>query len=558
MADVVKSTQMDTYYVLNSKIQIEFDIGAGNKSTNSTPITYRIYIINNDSGYDGQRWLTSNSPQASLTFGGSNISVTPNSFTIVGTGATNNKDFATIASGTFSHKHNSNGVAGTVNFSTTVDPRIPTILNHGPVTITGSVSIPNISLDSKSTMTIPNQLTIGQAYTATISSSSSAYWHSVTISVGGSSTTLGSRTGGGSVTGTISTSLAQGMGSSLSKAGTAYVFTYRSSTNLTQIGYSSYPVTIHAGTTLKPTISSSGVTVKDTDARAIAVTGANSNNFIASISDISVYIPNSAVTLTGGGSISSRRATLYKSGTSTKIDERTASGTTLVFNNIPNSSSVTENWDVKISAQDSRGVWSDEVLVKTITTYRYASPTANGTATRNTNTPTTVETSISFTYSPLTIGGSVKNNLKLTLRGGYVGESMSNLIDRTYTTPTGTWIPTVTSVANTKSYIIQVIMDDGISQTTVEIGRVGTEQVPLDIYKTGIGVGKVHSGGSANLEVGVGGIDSEGPIKIGGKDIGMGLTNQRNNESLQYWVGTKAQYDAISTKSATTIYDIIG
>ena len=176
MADVIKSTPMDTYYVLSSRIQIEFTIGAGNKSTNSTPISYKIYIINNDSGYDGQRWLTSNSPKASLTFGGSNISVTPNSFTIVGTGATNNTDFATIASGTFNYKHNSNGVAGTVNFSTTVDPKIPTILNHAPVTITGTVKIPNIVVHTKSTMSIPSQLTIGKSVTASVSSSSSSYY----------------------------------------------------------------------------------------------------------------------------------------------------------------------------------------------------------------------------------------------------------------------------------------------------------------------------------------------------------------------------------------------
>lgn len=555
MADVIKSKQMDTFYVLSTRIQIEFTIGTGNRSTNSTPITYRIYIINNDSGYDNQRWLTSNSPQASLTFGGNNISVTPNSFTIVGTGATNNKDFATIASGTFSHKHNSNGVAGTVNFSTTVDPKIPAISNHGPVTITGTVTIPNIVVNTKSTMRIPSQLTIGEAVTASVSSSSSSYFHIVYISVGGSQANLGSRTGGGNITAVVPSSLATGLGSKVSAQGTAYISTYTSSGG-SLIGTTAYSVTVRSGVTVKPTMTGSNATVVDTDAKAKAITGGNNKDYIATISDINVTIPNSAIHLLSGTSTTSRKATIYKKGTSTKIEERTTTGTSIVINNIPNPSSATEEWDVKVSIQDSRGVWSDEYLAKTIKVYRYVAPTANATVNRHGTTPTTIVTSISFTYSPLTIGGSVKNNLNLTLRGGYVGDTATELMSKDFTSTSGTWAPTITGVANTRSYIVGLIMDDGITSTTIEIGRVGTEEVPLDVYKNGIGVGKIHSGGSTNLEVGVGGIDSLGPITVAGKSIG--LVNQRNNQNLQYWVGTKAQFDAISTKSSTTIYDIIG
>lgn len=556
MADVIKSVKMNTTYVLDSRIQIEFDIGAGNKSTNSTPITYRIYLINNDYRYHNQRWLTSNDPKASLTFGGSNISVTPNSFTIVGTGATNNTDFATIASGKFNYKHNSNGVAGTVKFSTTVDPNIPTIRNHGPVTITGTVTIPNIAVHKKSTMSIPSQLTIGKSVTASVSSSSSSYYHIVSISVGGKQANLGSRTGGGDIKKNVPESLATGLGNKVSAPGTAYVHTYTSNGG-SLIGSNSYSVTINAGATVKPTMTGSNATVVDTDAKAKAVTGGNNKDYIATISDINVTIPNSAIHLLSGTSTTSRKATIYKKGTSTKIEEKTTTGTTVVINNIPNPSSATEEWDVKVSIQDSRGVWSDEYLAKTIKVYRYIAPSANATVNRHGTTPTTIVTSISFKYSPLTIGGSVKNTLNLTLRGGYVGDTAAKLTSKEYKTTSGTWAPTITGVANTRSYVVGLIMDDGVTSTTIEIGRVGTEEVPLDIYKNGIGVGKMHSEGSANLEVGIGGIDSDGPIKIGGKEIGMGLTNQRNNQSLQYWVGTKAQYDAISTKSSTTIYDII-
>ena len=556
MADVVKSVKMNTHYVLESRIQIEFTIGTGNRSTNSTPISYKIYLINNDYRYHNQSWLTSSDPQASLTFGGSDISVTTNSFSIIGTGATDNTDFATIASGRFNYKHNSNGVAGTVKFSTTVDPKIPTILNHGPVTITGTVTIPNIAVHSTSTMSIPSQLTIGKSVTASVSSSSSSYYHIVYISVGGKQANLGSRTGGGDIKKNVPESLADGLGNKVSAQGTAYISTYTSSGG-SLIGTRSYSVTINAGATAKPTMTGSNATVVDTDTKAKAITGGNNKDYIATISDINVTIPNSAIHLLSGTSTTSRKATIYKKGTSTKIEERTTTGTSVVISNIPNPSSATEEWDVKVSIQDSRGVWSDEYLAKTIKVYRYIAPSANATVNRHGTTSTTIVTSISFKYSPLTIGGSVNNTLNLTLRGGYVGDTADKLTSKEFTSTSGTWSPTIKSVANTRSYVVGLIMDDGITSTTIEIGRVGTEEVPLDIYKNGIGVGKMHSEGSANLEVGIGGIDSDGPIKIGGKEIGMGLTNQRNNESLQYWVGTKAQYDAISTKSSTTIYDII-
>ena len=34
------------------------------------------------------------------------------------------------------------------------------------------------------------------------------------------------------------------------------------------------------------------------------------------------------------------------------------------------------------------------------------------------------------------------------------------------------------------------------------------------------------------------------------------IINQNGGQPLKYWAGTKAQYDAIATKDASTIYDI--
>ena len=37
---------------------------------------------------------------------------------------------------------------------------------------------------------------------------------------------------------------------------------------------------------------------------------------------------------------------------------------------------------------------------------------------------------------------------------------------------------------------------------------------------------------------------------------GTGIVNQQNNQTLKYWAGTEAQYNAISNKDPNTIYDI--
>ena len=40
------------------------------------------------------------------------------------------------------------------------------------------------------------------------------------------------------------------------------------------------------------------------------------------------------------------------------------------------------------------------------------------------------------------------------------------------------------------------------------------------------------------------------------RPTGETIVNQQNGISMRYWAGTQAQYDALSTKDANTIYDI--
>lgn len=68
---------------------------------------------------------------------------------------------------------------------------------------------------------------------------------------------------------------------------------------------------------------------------------------------------------------------------------------------------------------------------------------------------------------------------------------------------------------------IEFLITDGAGVTARGIAVLGTEAVPLALGKRGIGVGKMvdNADGQADLQVGPNGIDSEGPIKIDGKDI---------------------------------------
>ena len=77
---------------------------------------------------------------------------------------------------------------------------------------------------------------------------------------------------------------------------------------------------------------------------------------------------------------------------------------------------------------------------------------------------------------------------------------------------------------------IEVTDQDISTTTTVNLNSLGTESVPLDVTQRGIGVGTIHSGSGANLQVGSGGISSEGPL-IGSSFDALKHTqyNNKNN-----------------------------
>ena len=63
-------------------------------------------------------------------------------------------------------------------------------------------------------------------------------------------------------------------------------------------------------------------------------------------------------------------------------------------------------------------------------------------------------------------------------------------------------------------------------------------------------------------------VDSSGVLRVNRSALGIPSTpseviankfvNQNGNQQMKYWYGSKAQYDAISTKDPNTIYDVYG
>src|SRR5699024_3309352 len=76
----------------------------------------------------------------------------------------------------------------------------------------------------------------------------------------------------------------------------------------------------------------------------------------------------------------------------------------------------------------------------------------------------------------------------------------------------GTYKGTLTGYSTTASSSVRLRVVDALGTTTVNLNSLGTESVPLDVTQRGIGDGKIQSGGGAKLQVGSGGIDSEGKI----------------------------------------------
>ena len=458
-----------------------------------------------------------------------------------------------LKSGTFSVSHNADGTKK-ANVDVTVNPHTRNFSwgDAAIMRINESLTLTPISRKVSFTMSPSSTITLGNTLKVNVSGGTSTNYHSAYLYVDGESHVIGRRTGNGSISGRIPSDLVK---SATAKrlSGSVRVFSYTSSTNLTSIGSPTRAITVSvpANAPIAPSVTSSVISASGVPSGFM---GANQHVSGKSVLTASVQ----GAKAQSGASITLYEVRVVLTGTNTAIMSGTHTSPTVSLGTVPQvTPAAGQVVDVLTRVQDNRGLWSAEKKqASAMRFHRYSSPSGSG-STRREGTKAIVD--VSWSVVSIKEGGSTeKNTAKVYIDSkARTSSSWTNKYTNKSAGFSGTYKATLTGYSETVSYDIRLRVVDSLGTTTILLNSLGTESVPFDASRNGIGIGTMHSGGGAHLQVGEMGIDSAGPIKIGGKDIGMGLTNQRNNESLKYWVGTKAQYDAIATKSSTTIYDII-
>ena len=96
----------------------------------------------------------------------------------------------------------------------------------------------------------------------------------------------------------------------------------------------------------------------------------------------------------------------------------------------------------------------------------------------------------------------------------------------------------------------------GLKKVSVETFKDGVSPTPPTATSGSNGVVRPDNStititSSGILSVNRSALGLNGPEIVANK-----LTNQNGNQQMKYWYGSKAQYDAVSTKDPNTIYDV--
>ena len=548
----VYSARMDTALAINTTIELNLQVTGQSVSLNQTNFKYTLKIKKNNNYNDNFKgnasiWLNVGKNQI--------LDGATSSWTIHGAdhGQAASTSY-TLKTGTFSVKHNSDGTK-TANVSVLVDPNVS---NAGgswgtreQMRIEQSMVLTKINRSVSFTMSPSSTITLGNTLTVSVSGITSSNYHQARLYVDGKSHLIGTRSGNGSISGRIPSDLVTSA-TAKTLSGSVRVFSYTSLSDLTSIGSPTKAINVYvpANAPIAPSVTQSVISASGVPS---VFMGANQHVSGKSVLTASVQ----GASAQSGASITLYEVKVVLTGTNTAIMSGTSTSSTVSLGTVPQvTPAAGQVVDVLTRVQDNRGLWSTQKRQSSLMRFhRYTAPSGSGT-TRREGTKAIIN--VSWSVMSIKEGGSTeKNTAKVYIdTKARTSSSWTNKYANTSASFSGTHKATLTGYSKTVSYDVRLRVVDALGTTTILLNSLGTESVPLDASRNGIGIGTMHSGGGAHLQVGEMGIDSAGPITIAGKSIG--LVNQRNNQSLQYWVGTKAQYDAIATKSSTTIYDIIG
>lgn len=404
----------------------------------------------------------------------------------------------TLGSVSFTVSHASDGKKS-VSYSASWTP--PYLYGGGTATGSGSKTLTTIP--RKSTFTFPSTITLGTAYTFTITRQSSSFTHDVYYKLSGGSWVRLATGVATSYSWTPPLSLASSYPNQTSFAITVAVNTLSGSTVIYNDPGRS--VTVNIPSSIAPSISGPSISRVD-------------NGVPASWGIYVRYFSKANVSISGAGSYGSAISAYSLSG-----GGYSSSGSTLATGTLNTAGTITFSGTVR----DSRG--RTKSASASITVYDYWWPTASIVAERcnsnGTTNPDGVYVKVIASYAIASVNG--KNGVA-SRKIEIIGTSYNNT-----SFASGTAVVLGGAVSVDKSYTVKVSVTDGLGQSATAQTTVSTGVVTIDYKAGGKGVafGKVSE--TDNL------VDSAWPIKAksltlsGSADIGPVYIPGSNHE----WIG---------------------
>lgn len=485
----------------NLGVKLEITHASPDIANNRTTITYKASVYK--TGSHNPKNGYSQTPMYLTINGESLLSTTAGNYNLEGSTTSQ-----LIKTGTLIIPHGADGsksftFSWNVNFTSTNFPNQD--FGYRSVTTSGTYVLPSIA--RASTFTIPSTtITTGSAFTVTIARASGSFTHKVSYIVGNSEVVWSSNATT-SYAATVPHILFNSHKSTGSVSGVIRVTTMNGSV---EVGSNQRAVTINLASSEIPVFSS--------------VTYTNSNKGMFSRIDQFIRgISRATATVnTPIGAYSSTIATYefrYRRGTSySNITSKTTSSHQFEAFTFPNSGSENGVY-LQARVRDSRGRYSAWKETTDIRVHYYTPPAIGNMTVRRTGTAnTTLQVTRTYTVIPMyeLAGTTNSNTASLTFQHRVKGSSTV-----TNNTGAGSTVMTLSNsnanltgafAANT-SYEVRAILTDKLNTVYSSWISVGTEFVPMDIGPRGVGIGKVHSNGASDLEVGSGGISSEGPLR---------------------------------------------
>lgn len=517
----------------NLGVKLEITHASPDIANNRTTITYKASVYKTGSH---NPWNALSETPMYLTINGQSLySTSSGNYNL--SGSTYEQ---TIKSGTLVIPHNSDGsksfsFSWNVNFTSTG-------YGYGNVTTSGTYVLPSIG--RRSTFTIPSTtITTGSAFTVSISRASSSFTHRVSYIVGNNETRWTSNATT-SYAATVPHSLFNAHKSTDSVSGVIRVTTMNGSS---VVGSSQRSVTIKLNSAAIPKVGSLSASNSNTSVFS------NSNQYLRGVSRLTATA--GSVSGSYSSTIASYEFRVVRSNGTTIFGaaSKTTSSHQFPAFDFPNSSSEVVTPQVRV--RDSRGRYSAWRAASAIRVHYYAPPTIGTMTVRRVGSAnTTLQVTRNYSITLLYQGGSGSNLNTASLRFQHRTKGTTTATNNTGAKSTTTSLSNSNAnlsgtFATGVSYEVRAILSDKINTVYGSWVSVGTEFVPMDIGPKGVGVGKVHSNGGVNLEVGSGGISSEGRLRAPTFDI---IDNRSLNPS-PYASGSSNRGLSVHFKNTSTI-----